>query len=111
MKHPWRWLLVLAVAALVVGLVVAADSSTDNSPGVGSPPAVSTSAHDDTNAADGQMMARHQQMTEQMRLNDSPGMLQMMDADPMWAQMRTTAFIQQQDEHQREINKMLGLGG
>jgi hypothetical protein len=110
MRHPWRWLSVLAVAALVVGLAVAASSSTDRSPGAGGALAVSTSAHDDPSTVVGQMVALHQQMTEQMRVSDSPGMLQMMDADPMWAQMRTTAFVQLQDEHQREINRMLGLG-
>jgi hypothetical protein len=87
-------------------------SSTDVSPGAGTAPAISApAAHDDASTAYGQMVALHQQMTEQMRVTGSPAMLQMMAADAMWAQMRTTAFIQQQDEHQREINKMLGLGG
>lgn len=69
-----------------------------------------SSGHDDPDSAAGQMMTLHQSMTELMRVDDQPVMLQMMNANPMWAAMRTPAFIAQQDEHQQEINRMLGLG-
>ena len=110
MKHTWRWLSLIAAVALVAVLGAVADHSTDTACGVRTP-AVSASAHNDTATVDGRMMALHQQMTERMRVDDTPAMLQMMNADPMWTQMRTAPLIQEQEEHQRQIDKMLGLGG
>jgi hypothetical protein len=112
MRHTARWLRILAVTVVVVALAVAGARSTRRTSSAGTSAATAAvSGHDDQSTADGQMIVRHQQMTEQMRISDSPGMLSMMTADPMWEQMRTTSFIEQQNEHQREINIMLGLGG
>lgn len=55
-----------------------------------------------------QMLARHQAMMEQMRVNTSPAMLRMMDADPMWRAMRTGAFTKMMEAHQKELDRMLG---
>ena len=113
MRHTWRWIALAAVLVFAVGLgVAAARSSGDDT--TGATPAVTktvSGSHADPGSADGQMIAAHQQMTEQMRLNTTPAMVEMMNTDPMWQMMRDPGDIAQQDEHQREINVMLGLGG
>ena len=112
MRHTWRWV-AIAVVVVAVGLGVnAARSSGTNA--AGNAPAVSTmvsGSHDDPGSADGQMIAAHQQMTEQMRVNATPAMVAMMNTDPMWQMMRDPVDIAKQNEHQREIKMMLGLGG
>jgi len=57
------------------------------------------------------MLDRHQAMMEQMRVNATPEMLAMMDSDPMWRAMRTGEFAELMEEHQRQIDRMLGDGG
>ncbi len=56
------------------------------------------------------MIAQHQAMLEQMRVSATPQMAQLMDADPMWQLMRTGEFTRVLEEHQREIDRMLGRG-
>lgn len=58
-----------------------------------------------------EMLDQHQAMMEQMRVGATPGMLAMMDADPMWKQMRTGEFAELMEQHQEQIDRMLGLGG
>jgi hypothetical protein len=111
MKHKWRWLSFLVVTTLAVTLAVSAGRSTRSVTSSASPAVSAAISHDDPSTADGQMIALHEQMTEQMRVNGTPAMVAMMNADPMWAQMRTVPYLQAQEAHQREINKMLGLGG
>lgn len=57
-----------------------------------------------------QMLDQHQAMMERMRVGVTPEMLAMMDADPMWQAMRTGEFADLMEEHQDEINRMLGRG-
>jgi hypothetical protein len=111
MRHKWRWLALLAITAVVlVTVAVAGVHSTSQAPAAGTA-AIMAPGHNDISTAEGQMVAQHQQMTEQMRVDAAPGMLAMMNADPMWAQMRTGSFTRQLDKHQQQINRMLGLGG
>jgi len=57
-----------------------------------------------------QMLDRHQAMMEAMRVNVTPEMQSAMDADQMWQLMRTGEFAALMEEHQDQINRMLGQG-
>jgi hypothetical protein len=56
------------------------------------------------------MLNQHEQMMEQMRVNVSPQMQQLMDADPMWQLMRNGDFTQMMEDQQQQIDRMLGRG-
>ncbi len=58
-----------------------------------------------------EMLDRHQAMMEQMRVGATPEMLAMMDADVMWQQMRTGEFAELMEQHQEQIDRMLGQDG
>ena len=55
-----------------------------------------------------QMLDRHEAMMEQMRVGATPEMLSMMDADPMWQEMRTGDFAKLMEQHQAQLDRMLG---
>lgn len=56
------------------------------------------------------MLDQHQAMMDQMRVNATPQMLQLMDSDPMWQIMRTGEFADMMSDQQQEIDRMLGRG-
>lgn len=53
---------------------------------------------------------RHRQMLEQMQTNASPQMLDLMNNDPMWQMMRSGEWARLDEEHQEDIDRMLGRG-
>ena len=96
---------VLPVALLGVGAAVFGDSDSASS---------RTTTPLDHAVVSGemrQMLDRHQTMMEQMRVSATPEMLAMMDADPMWQQMRTGEFADLMEQHQEQIDRMIGRGG
>jgi len=56
------------------------------------------------------MLERHQAMLEQMRVDASPPMLTLMNADPMWKLMRNGEYTKMLEDQQRQIDRMLGKG-
>ena len=56
------------------------------------------------------MLDQHQAMMDQMRVDATPQMLQLMDADPMWKLMRNGEFAQMMSDQQEQIDRMLGRG-
>jgi len=54
------------------------------------------------------MFDGHKQMLEQMRVDVSPQMLRLMDADPMWKLMRTGMFTKMLEDWQKQVDSMLG---
>ena len=50
-------------------------------------------------------------MTDQMRASVSATMNELMNRDPMWQMMRSTALIADLEKHDQDIARMLGLGG
>ena len=108
-RHWWIGLLGAYVAALTImaGLAVSGafpDTGTSNSRPHGG------SAHTAQSEQDRAMLARHQHMQEQMRLDTSPQMLDNMNADPMWDQMRNAEYTTMLEDQQDEIDRMLGKG-
>jgi hypothetical protein len=57
------------------------------------------------------MVQQHQAMMDQMRASLSPAMADLMNRDPMWQMMRSGAFIALLEEHEQDIDRMLGRGG
>lgn len=52
--------------------------------------------------------AQHRQMLEGMQEDASPAMLELMNDDPMWQMMRTSEWARMDEQHQRDIDRMLG---
>lgn len=57
------------------------------------------------------MVEAHQAMMDQMRVNATPQMLQLMNSDPMWQMMRSGEYIRLLEEHEENIDRMLARGG
>lgn len=57
------------------------------------------------------MTQQHHAMMDQMRASVSATMNELMNRDPMWQMMRSTAFIADLEKHEQDIDRMLGLGG
>ena len=56
------------------------------------------------------MVEQHQAMMDQMRVNATPAMLQLMNSDPMWQMMRSGEYIRLLEEHEENIDRMLARG-
>lgn len=56
------------------------------------------------------MAERHRQMLERMQQNASPAMQTLMNDDPMWQMMRSGEWARLDEEHQEDIDRMLGRG-
>jgi hypothetical protein len=56
------------------------------------------------------MVEQHQGMMDQMRVNATPQMLQLMNADPMWQMMRSGEYVRLLEEHEENIDRMLARG-
>jgi len=57
------------------------------------------------------MVEQHQAMMDQMRVNATPAMLQLMNNDPMWQMMRSGEYVRLLEEHEENIDQMLARGG
>lgn len=56
------------------------------------------------------MIKQHDAMMGQMRASVSATMNELMNSDPMWQMMRSSALIADLEQHEQEIDRMLGLG-
>lgn len=95
----------LAGAAVAVGVVAANDDDGNRSPGrVGRLTQLEQTGemHD--------LLERHRRMLQQMQDNASPAMLELMNNDPMWQMMRSPEWARLDEEHQADIDRMLGRG-
>lgn len=102
----WLRVIVLPVVLLMVGLGIGAAIFGD-SDSAGSR-ATTELDHAIVSGEIQQMLDRHQAMMEQMRVGATPEMLARMDTDPMWQQMRTGEFARLMEQHQQQIDRMLG---
>ena len=57
------------------------------------------------------MVERHQAMMDEMRATATPQMLELMNDDPMWQMMRSGEYIRLLEEHEENIDRMLGRSG
>lgn len=56
------------------------------------------------------MREQHQAMMDQMRASVSATMMNLMNSDPMWRTMRSSALIADLEKHDQEIDRMLASG-
>lgn len=56
------------------------------------------------------MREQHQAMMDQMRASVSATMMNLMNSDPMWRTMRSSALIADLEKHEQEIDRMLASG-
>jgi len=57
------------------------------------------------------MVEQHQAMMDQMRVNATPAMIELMNNDPMWQMMRSGEYVRLLEEHEGNIDRMLARGG
>ncbi len=57
------------------------------------------------------MIQQHHAMMDQMRSSVSATMNELMNSDPMWQMMRSSALIADLERHEQDIDRMLGRGG
>ena len=103
---PRSWKIAIAVTAVlfvaVVGLVLAANGGGDSTPRVGRLTEMERSGEMS------EIWEQHRQMLERMQEDASPAMLQIMNNDPMWQMMRTPEWARMDEQHQEDLDRMLG---
>ena len=57
------------------------------------------------------MTQQHHAMMDQMRASVSATMNELMNREPMWQMLRSTAFIADLEKHEQDIDRMLARGG
>lgn len=125
------WIVLGAMAAfalvpvlIVMGVLVGASGGDDDAAAppmqTAAPPTVTT--EDPEGPADDRltvleasgdartMVEQHQAMMDQMRVNATPHMLEVMNSDPMWKMMRSGEYVQLLEEHEENLDRMLARG-
>jgi hypothetical protein len=106
----WWWLGLLGVVLLALGIIIGvAIAGSDSGPSTEGLRRDRLTHLVETGQAQ-DMLDQHQTMMEQMRVDATPQMLQLMDADPMWKIMRNGEFAQMMVDQQEQIDRMLGRG-
>jgi len=107
-KRWWLGLLSVAVLALgvIIGIGIAGSDSGPSTEGLRRDRF--THLVETGRAQD--MLDQHQGMMEQMRVDATPQMLRLMDADPMWKLMRNGEFARMMVDQQAQLDRMLGRG-
>jgi len=103
---PRSWKVAIGVTAVVfvvvVGLVLASND------GDGSTPRLSRLTQMEQSGEMSEIWEQHRQMLERMQEDASPAMLEIMDNDPMWQMMRTPEWARMDEQHQEDLDRMLG---
>lgn len=106
---PRGWKVAMALTAVVfvalLGIVLAwnADDDEDTS----TAPVGRITEMEQTGEMS-EVWEQHRQMIERMQEDASPAMLELMNNDPMWQMMRTPEWAQMDEQHQADIDRMLG---
>ena len=98
---------VAAAAVASILLVGCASDGADNGAGVA---ATGRMTQMEASGEMHDMAERHRQMLERMQQDASPAMLELMNNDPMWQMMRSGEWARLDEEHQEDIDRMLGRG-
>lgn len=54
------------------------------------------------------LLERHREMLQQMQDDATPAMLELMNTDPMWQMLRSEDWARLDEQHQADIDQMLG---
>ena len=98
-------LVVLVAAIITVGLVAGSDGGDD-----GQPIQTGRLTQLEHSGELSVMLEQHRQMLEAMQDDVSPAMLERMNNDPMWQMLRTDEWARLDEEHQADLDRMLGQG-
>lgn len=102
-----NWKVAITVAAVFVALVGAVLAS--NGADKGQPTArVGRITEMEMSGEMGAVLEQHRQMIEQMQQDASPAMLELMNKDPMWKMMRSPGWAQMDEQHQKDLDRLLG---
>jgi hypothetical protein len=104
---PRSWKVAIGVTAVlfiaVLGVVLAANNGSD-----GSTPRMSRLTEMERSGDMSAIWEQHRQMLERMQEDASPAMLEIMNDDPMWQMMRTPEWARMDEQHQEDLDRMLG---
>lgn len=103
-----KWIIVTSVVVIVglIGGIVALGAIASRDDGIVAHP--SRMMRMEGSGEMHGMLQQHQDMLDRMRADASPQMLEMMENDPMTQMMRTGTMMRMQEEHQAEMDRMLG---
>lgn len=102
----------LVVVAMIFGAIVTAGvlSATDDDEGGRQPAPAGRITRMEQSGEMHEILEQHRLMLEQMQDSASPAMLQLMSNDPMWQMMRSEDWARMDEQHQADIDRMLGKG-
>lgn len=105
---PRGWKVTIGVTAVVfvavLSLVLAWSGADDDNPTA----RVGQITEMEQSGEMSQVWEQHRQMIERMQEDASPAMLELMNNDPMWQMMRTPEWARMDEQHQADIDRMLG---
>ena len=106
MTRGWKIALALAAVTLVVfvGILVSANGDDTHDPA----DRVGRITQMEQSGEMHRMLEQHRKMLEQMASDASPAMLELMNKDPMWQMMRSAEWAQMDEQHEADIDRMLG---
>jgi len=105
MPRSWKVAIGLTVGAFVVVLgIVLAWSGDDDDPAA----PVGRITEMEQSGEMSRIWEQHRQMIERMQEDASPAMLEIMNNDPMWQMMRTPEWARMDEQHQEDLDRMLG---
>jgi Spy/CpxP family protein refolding chaperone len=101
----------IGASAIVLGVVVTVGvaAATDDD-GDDQPAQVGRLTEMEQSGEMHDILELHRQMLERMQDDASPAMLELMNNDPMWQMMRSDDWPQMDEQHQADIDRMLGRG-
>ena len=122
-KNNWMLAATMAVVILVsAGMVTAVVLGARGADTMGTPAVTASVVKTVAASASGEpaasviektsldMREQHQAMMDQMRASVSATMMNLMNSDPMWRTMRSSALIADLEKHEQEIDRMLASG-
>ena len=105
---PRGWKVAIALTAVVfvalLGVVLAWNGDDEGTPSA----PVGRITEMEQSGEMSQVWEQHRQMIERMQEDASPAMLEIMNNDPMWQMMRTPEWAQMDQQHQEDIDRMIG---
>ena len=105
-----RMVVLILAAALFGAIVTVGVVSAGDDGGNGRPAQVGRLTEMEQTGEMHDVLDQHRQMLQQMQDNASPAMLQLMNKDPMWQMMRSQDWARMDEQHQADIDRMLGKG-
>ncbi len=102
--------LLALVGVGVLGLLLVLWLATPGDGGDRSPGQVGRMTRMEQSGEMHEMLEGHREMMKQMQGSASPQMLELMNNDPMWQMMRSEGWARLDEDHQADIDRMLGRG-